>query len=246
MQTIDHLIAQLQCYLVQEYPPQSWLQVSRESYLYYRKFAMTLTPKETRRQGPEARIQKKETRNQESEVKNQKKETNQEPLLAKVAMPPPKQEKIEAALTEKPAVIEKQDFADLRKIMAERFPEQTILSQRPDDALAKTIKNAWQNKPQEQPEVFLVVAKQLPRHATLLSNICHAIKIEYGLTAKIVEKSVQEKGYVIDLADVDVYLQQPKLKAHLWKTISTQLFTTENTERTKLNAETQRRGDAKK
>lgn len=208
------LIAECQVFLFQEYSRQSWLEVSRESYLNYRQYAISKQEPEKRRQEPVARRQEIIARSQEPVVRRQEPE-------AKIQEPEKRSPELEVRSKEQPPSVEKQDFSDIRKSLAERFPEQIILPQPPDDAIAKNIKNGWKNSPQH-PQIFLVVSKPQPRHSSFLTNICNALKIVHGLGAFVVEKSLlgDVKELIIELEDLDIYLREPKRKAHLWHAIS--------------------------
>lgn len=220
------LTTQFQLFLIQEYSPQTWFQVSRESYLNYRSYAialnqtakkMNIQEAEVRREMPEVKAQG--AKKQEVENKNQKIVENAIANSPKNAAIAPQKEKIVSASKkelEKPSTTrEKQDnFADIRKMIAEHYPEQLILPQPPEDSLAKKIKNAW---------------KTPSKTESFVANLCHALKVVYGIKAEVVGKSLQlgdAKNSVIELINIEEYLREPKLKANLWKTISIHPFST--------------------
>lgn len=223
------IIAEFQIHLIQEYSPQSWLGVSRESYLHYRTYAIAQNQgarqQETNKSPEPIRSPEQVSKKPETVSVSHEPVVKPQAIAPKVPSATPVQEKSafipKTALLEQPVTIKKQDFSDIRKIIAERFPEQIILPQPPDDSMAKAIKDAWKNNHQK-PEIFLVVAKAQSRHAALLENLCKAIKIAYNMKAEVVDKiplgDVRE--HVIELADLDAYLREPKLKANLWQTIS--------------------------
>lgn len=223
------LVAEFQVFLFQDYSRQSWLEVSRESYLHYRNYAMSRSQGAVDRSpGPEAKSQEQIVRQEPVARRHEPEKRSQEPEAKSTPQPEDKSHKSEVReqtpsvkSNEQLSPIEKQDFSDIRKILAEHFPEQIILSQPPDDTSAKKIKNGWNHSPQ-LPKIFLVVTNPLPRHSSLLANLCHALKIVHGVKADIIEKSQlgAVKEPLIELEDLDVYLREPKRKAHLWNTIS--------------------------
>jgi hypothetical protein len=198
------LIAQLQSYIVQEYAPQSWLGVSRDSLLYYRQYAMA--------QG----MRKQEIKPVQPAVKNQPFNITQKAPEVKIQEPPikvqaplpsplPVQENVKVKTKkidiEPSPSTEKQDFSDLRKIMAERFPEQVLLANPPDDSLAKKIKNE---------------RKMSPQHAAFITHLCRAMEVVHGVKAEVTGKVLRWENKSCELQDIDQYLQNPKLKAELW------------------------------
>ena len=217
-----NLIEQFQLHLMQEHTAHSWLAVSRESYWNYRTFASSI-----QKSAPKQEIihESQKVPVQKIEVK---KEPERNPVQKPVEIPKPApkvsltapepEKKIKTSPLEPAAPKELDNFADIRKILSERFPEQVILPQPPDDSLAQTIKTAWKNT-----TLNLVVSNAQPRHFSLLENICKAIQVVYGLKAEVIEKKLagsKIKTSFIDMGDLDAYLREPKAKAHLWKVIA--------------------------
>lgn len=214
--SIPDLIAQLHIYIFQEYSPQSWLEVSRESYLFYRNFAKSLNQTQANLKREIVENQPPVIKREEPKVKSHaKQEVAQFQKPESEMLPAKKPVSLEHKIEIKQAVtqdipsqkVEKQDFSDIRKIIMENFSEQVILYQPPDDTIAKSVKNGW---------------KTQSRNTLFIQNLCHALKITYGITAEVIDKKLicgDKNKHFFELEDVEVYLREPRLKAQLWKKI---------------------------
>ncbi len=214
------LVVQLQLYLMQEYPSaQSWLEVSRESYTHYREFAKSLNRESIHKKNAEDKSPELKARHAEPESEKQetipKREVEIKPAISLIQQPAPvdvpiknlAKIKTSPALTPNAPTKIAQDFTDFRKLIADHFPEQVILSQPPDDSMAKATKNAW---------------KTQPHHVSFLENLCKAIWIVFGLKTKVNGRNLQwgeSTESIVELEDLDSYMREPKLKSILWKTL---------------------------
>lgn len=222
-----HLLEQFQMHLMQEHSVGSWLDVNRESYRYYRAFAVSLQKGQQKpvnvQEVPKNAIPNTEV---EKIPKNIPQPVEKSPItvapktVIQTTNPVPEPDKKSTSLRLEPiGVKETEAFSDIRKILSERFPEKVYLPNPPDDTEAQAIKNSWKN---QTSHLYLVVSDAQPRHFSLLANICKAIKIVFNLKAETLDKKQlndELKVPYLDLGHLDLYLQEPHRKAELWKMI---------------------------
>lgn len=230
LQDVYELIATLQIHLAQEFGTQSWFDVSRESYLYYKNFAMgsNQTIRKAELKAPVKERNDPIIKNQEIKIaaaplQSNVKAENEKAPLAEVLPPTLSKDKNKNStaqpIREQISLVDKQDFSDIKQAFLERFSDHVILPQPPDDSLAKSVKNAWKTNV----KIYLVVPKIENRHHSFLANVNKAIKIVYGVNGEIIEKNSMPpmmKGQSIELKNLDAYLLDSKLKANLWKVIT--------------------------
>lgn len=251
-QEASELVTQLHLYLMQEHEPHSRLTVSRESYLYYRNYAMSLNQSVKKgvisepvrginesplaRQVEEKTVQKSNASTTKQPVllkqlgEHDKKfieqdkklieqqEVSESKVLTSTTTKEKKVSEPKKAFIEQQSPINIQDLTDIQKNFSVCFPSHPLVSIPPDDSQAKALKHAWKKK---KKKIGLVVGKIESKHHLFLSNLCKALKISYDFDVEVFEKnsSLNESSWLIELRDLDDYLQTPQLKGVLWNTI---------------------------
>lgn len=230
------LLALTQNFLVQEFSPNQWIEVDRESYLYFRSFAQL-----KKQEAPKAEVLKKPIEPQTTKINkptdlppppaaqklNPKKDP---PSLPKIEKNPEIKKALEPAsdeasnfvskkiLSDPLPLLDHQDLSDLRKIISEKFPEQKILDYPPDDAQAKIVKNAWKSR-DKQAKLVLLCPSHFHQHP-LLNHLRQAIQMTFNTPVEISDTSLEsEKKPTIALESLDIYMQDFKQKAILWQKI---------------------------
>ncbi|MBS4166695.1 Uncharacterized protein NEOC65_001788 [Neochlamydia sp. AcF65] len=249
------LIAQMQSYLIQEFPSKTFLEVSRSSYMDYRLFAASCLPQTIKKVLPPqfseaskvedssvvaAPLSSTVVTHASTVVTHEKhpKDTL-EVLSANSKSNLASEQALSSSSPDSAGFVPKainleflapalppSDFSDFHKIFAERFPEQMILTEIPNDEAAKNVRQMWKNGPQACLLLVLKNASSEPRHVLFLANLRKAIQIVYGVAVKIIEKNCldsSQKTCIIELAPLDIYLQEPHRKVELWNSISLQL-----------------------
>ncbi|KIC73961.1 hypothetical protein DB42_BN00240 [Neochlamydia sp. EPS4] len=247
------LIAQVQSYLIQEFSSKTFLEVSRSSYADYRLFAASCLPQAIKKalppQFPEAskvepspvvaaplsstvithEKHPKDTKDTLEVLPADSKSNliSEQPLSSSSS--PNSTEFVPKAINlefSAPALTSP-DFSDFHKIFAERFPDQMILAEIPNDEAAKNVKQMWKNDNQRDCLLLVLIsASSDPRHALFLANLRKAIQIVYHVHTEIIEKNCldsSQKNFIIELAPLDIYFQEPHRKVELWNFISSQL-----------------------
>lgn len=225
------LISDLKAHIIQEHAQDPWLLVNRESYLYYRHYAVSqnkspvATPSVSIPQKKETIVipEKKPTQPISSEAKTKVIiETPPKELLEPAKTNPVEKAPVTKTIeTEQLKPVVKDDFSDIKKIMQERFPEQQLLAQPPEDSLAKQIKNGWKTIKAET-NLFLIISDVKPHQSRLLENIVFAIRTVFKLNVAVVKKKEmgQSSGKMLEVPDLEMLLNVPAQKAALWKEIT--------------------------
>lgn len=205
------LVQQTELHLMQEYSSQSWLSVSRESYLDYRAYAVAhhYTIKKQEKPLPHPQIAKAKT-GEPPVIRNQNlPEKLNSPLETSAIVTPTKIPKKEIPPLPTESTVKQPastDFSDFRKIFAEKFPEQILKDQPPSDALAKEVK----------------AAKKESQESSFFHNLCQAVKIIYDIKVEISNNQlvwIADKEHRIPLMPLNTYLKDFKQKIHLWQHI---------------------------
>lgn len=231
------LLALTQNYLIQEFSPQQWIEVDRESYSYFRSFAQL-----KKQEAPKTEALKKPIEPQATKIykpteinppqpaaqklppkkdlpSSQKFENNPEikKVLEPVSVEAPN--RVSKKIQSDPLpLLENHDLSDLRKIISEKFPEQKILDYPPDDTRAKIVKNGWKNKIKET-KLVLLCPPHFHQHP-LLTHLRHAIQVIFNTPTEISDVHLDsEKNPTLALENLDVYIQDFRQKALLWQKI---------------------------
>lgn len=241
------IAAQLQTFLIQEYPVASWIAVNRESYAYYRSYAKnaqapaivahsTSIPQPSKSSTPLQELKKPLEAVSEKPIitseHHKKPSTDVKEVTSHLpksyqaiaAAPPPSQYNPKVILLDIPGNMEPHPLADIHKIVSERFPDQILLDHPPNDLQAKTVKNAWK-QPSIKNHVILLLSSPQPSDVPFITQVARAIRIVYGIDVKICEKPLEDESesYVIKLAALETYIHEPQKKAELWKIITDQI-----------------------
>lgn len=236
----QQLISDLKSHIIQEYAQDPWLLVNRDSYLFYRNYALSQnkpsqpTSTSTPTLSNNIPLKKELVKPQEMPAdpilsqETKPKEIPQAVTPKESAIPPSTKslpvEKVPVTKTiemEQLKPVANNDFSDIKKIIQEKFPEQVLLAKAPDDSLAKTIKNAWQTVKVET-NFYLVISDVKPHQKKLLQNIVFAIETILGQCVEVVQKRTmgQISGKGLELPDLELFLNAPAQKAALWKEIN--------------------------
>lgn len=224
-QFILDLISQLKLSISQEYEPQSWLLVNRDQYLYYREYALSKSkiqePNKNTNLAPQPVSPTPKEKKQPIDMEVVKTITPNNSTVQ--AEPIKKMELSPSTLEVQEVKTPQEDFSDIIKIIKERFPEHLILPHKPEDTLAKTIKNSWKNKP-IHPELLFIVSSPKPEYRLFLENLLKAVKIVFGIQAAVIEQQpIQKTGKTVVLNDLDHFFKYPSKKVQLWSEITNQL-----------------------
>lgn len=224
------LLSNIKLYLFQEYSPQSWIGVSRESYMEYRVFAVKLNDYGKSTKPPSPQNIPKEIIPPSIKPKTQDsitKAPTSQPLSAEEAKTEFKNQKIENPITVAPRQQKDDgthknlpDFSDFKKIVQQHIPHLVMLPSPPEDSLAKKIKSE-----KKETTLFFYVKSLEGEQSLFLNNLCKAVKIVFGIKADVINNpiSFSERQCLLELPNVEIYIREPKQKATLWKTIESLL-----------------------
>lgn len=153
------------------------------------------------------------------------------PPVPKVANVPPterikKEENVETSQTsqrpelklEQPAAAQAADFTELRKIIREKLPQVHLLDHLPDDTEAKALAAGWA-KEKQAAQILILSFDEPPKHQLFLANIAKALQM-FGFHAivtnglKIENKILQSKELKLIVASSAGFYNLPELQKH--------------------------------
>jgi hypothetical protein len=188
------LIALSKLYILQEFSPKDWKNSEPEAFQFFKQYAQqarTQTPSAPVISAPETSnvppVQSTRPLTPPPTPPQIVKQTPVPTPLVQKEKPKAKEIKQEPAATDnpKPSVgkafelqplpsPEAHDLSDIKQILRERFPSQSIVEKIPGDEEAKKISNQW--KQAEQPvKVIVVTGEMTALNDTILSNMTNAI-----------------------------------------------------------------------
>jgi len=224
MSELQHIIALTKLHISQEYDPKSWIATDTETYEYYKDFAS----KGKRAPVSKPQIAQTQTTPRPVAVKPKPAPQKKQPSEPKSKSIPIERETLPSA--------PKTEFADLKKIISEHFPNQKILDFVPDDTRAKEIAAKWK-KQAIAPEVIILHSTATSQERLFLENVARAIEIrfcpavvmtpeEFSPNEKVklvIGSKTEHAGATLEIGPVDSYLKNPQQKAKLWQDLKNTL-----------------------
>ncbi|MFQ5728817.1 MAG: hypothetical protein ACE5GN_00460 [Waddliaceae bacterium] len=231
---LKDLAALTELHLLQEYSRHDRIMTSRESYEYFKQYALR---KRASPQPPPQPIALKPPQKKPSPPKPlPQKETTKKPEPSKE----PSKPSLSFELTP-PGSPPTTDFSDIRQVLSKKFPSQKILDDLPDDTAAKQIRRQWADN-KKNPEIILLYSNEPAQQRSFLSNLAKAIDVCVGSSSVVsandpnLENLLKSpklrlilcsgahlnaidsgKTATLALSDLNDYLKNPQLKAELWK-----------------------------
>lgn len=213
-ESLLHLSALLRLYLSQEHQPGQRLYSDRETFEYFKTYALRkkgippLSPPPVQKEIPQplsppvkttpsSLLDKKETSLAPQKVETatlapilQKTEFTPEPKEKKTA---PKEKSFDHFVLEPMGKADPIDLSSVRKKLADLFPAMVTTDYIPDDREAKLKRFMWE-KESIIPQVAVLSFNAPPKHEAFLNHLVEAIE-KFGLTSKIINAhKIEEDG----------------------------------------------------